>query len=151
MPTEMPKEVDNSPRDDKAWLEWADQTCAGARRLWYDSDTNLWFPAAVLAHQALEMYLKAALIRKGHRVEKGDVWGHDLIELSGKLSSEVTASEADFDSVELCDGLGLFTSYFNELRYPGEIIYVRRLGEEERKLLEELVETLRPLAGGGKT
>jgi HEPN domain-containing protein len=46
----------------------------------------LWFPAAFLGHQALEMFLKAALIKRGRRVVKGDVWGHNLVDLGSDLA-----------------------------------------------------------------
>jgi len=101
----------------------------------------VWFPAAVLGHHALEMFLKAALIRKGHRVNEKDVWGHDLRKLAKKLNKHCLACAPEF-----LKELQKFTDIFNELRYPAELRKVEGVGHEESVLLENLVQVLRPLA-----
>ena|SRR5712692_11960340 len=97
----------------------------------------VWFPAAILGHQALEMFLKAALIRKGHRVDKTDVWWHDLCALAQKLVDHGVALTPEF-----MQGLQQFTNYFNELRYPANLKNVMGLGQEEGDFLHKLVQVL---------
>lgn len=128
-------------RDAKSWLQWADHTYAGARTLFHSGNFFLWFPAAILGHQSLEMYLKAALILQGHRVARGDVWGHDLSALAKKLSAKIPTLPS-----ELKENLQVFTDYFNELRYPTKLMNVTGLGEEEGDLLDKLGRILRPYA-----
>jgi len=136
--------VQNQPKycdDDETWLQWGDVTYTGAHTLFHSDNFSLWFPAAILGHQALEMYLKAALILRGHRVVRTDIWGHDLRQLSSKLSAKGCALPLD-----LLEKLDVFTDYFDELRYPAELVKVKELGEAERDLLAELVSVLRPMA-----
>ncbi len=59
--------------DADTWLLWGDHTLAGAQALFRSENPFHWFSAAILGHQALEMYLKAALVRRGHQVAIGDV------------------------------------------------------------------------------
>jgi HEPN domain-containing protein len=136
--------VQNQPKyseDDETWLQWGDVTYTGAHTLFHSDDVSLWFPAAILGHQALEMYLKAALILRGHRVVRTDILGHDLRQLASKLSAKGCALP-----LNLLEKLDVFTNYFNELRYPVELVKVKGLGEAERDLLDELVSVLRPMA-----
>src|SRR5713226_6005382 len=76
--TKHPVATSRFSSDSNTWLTWAEATYAGAQTLFRSDNALVWFPAAVLGHHALEMFLKAALIRKGHRVNEKDVWGHDL-------------------------------------------------------------------------
>jgi len=64
----------------------AEATYSGSRELFLSDNIVVWFPAAILGHHALEMLLKCALIRAGHVIERGDVWGHVLVELAKKLA-----------------------------------------------------------------
>ena len=135
--------VQNRPKcsdDDETWLQWVDVTYMGAYTLFHTENVGLWFHAAILGHQALEMYLKADLILRGHRVMRTDIWGHDLRELANKLCGD----GCSFPSIVL-KKLDVFTDYFNELRYPAELVKVNGLGEGERDLLDELVSILKPL------
>ncbi len=100
-----------------------------------------WFPASVLGHQALEMFLKAALIRKGHRLAKADVWGHNLCVLAQKLIDHGALCTPEF-----MQELQKFTDFFNELRYPASLKNVEGLGQEHGIFLEALVQVLRPHA-----
>jgi HEPN domain-containing protein len=127
-------------RDSASWLQWADHTYAGARTLFHSGNFFLWFPAAILGHQALEMYLKAALIKRGHSISRSDVWGHDLTQLVKLLFTKRRLPR------QLKKDLQIFTDYFNELRYPSRLVKVEELGEEQGKLLDGLVWNLRPLA-----
>lgn len=133
--------VSDYSSDADTWLMWAEATYAGAQTLFISSNAILWFPAAVLGHQALEMFLKAALIRKGHRVAKEDVWGHDLCALAQKLIKHGAVLVPEF-----MQELKKFTDFFNELRYPASLKNVEGLGQEHGILLEGLVRVLRAYA-----
>jgi HEPN domain-containing protein len=130
MPQNHPKYSD----DDETWLIWAETTYAGAATLFRSDNILLWFPAAILGHQALEKYLKAALIVRGHRVTP-----------LRELANELTAKGPSFPS-NFLEKLDIFTNYFNELCYPAELVKVKGLGEAESDLLDELVSILKPLA-----
>jgi HEPN domain-containing protein len=101
----------------------------------------LWFGAAVLGHQSVEMFLKAILIGRGHRVMKGDVWGHDLLDLMKQVEQSGIRLPPEFE-----EDFRVFNSFFNELRYPSALREVSGLGEEEALRLEHIVQVLRPLA-----
>lgn len=126
--------------DADTWLQWAEQTYTGSRVLFNEGNPFLWFSAALLGHQALEMFLKAALIKRGRRVAKDDVWGHDLVSLARELES----SGIDF-SLWLLNDLQKFNDFFEELRYPQPAANVLELGSEEGELLDALVGALKQL------
>jgi HEPN domain-containing protein len=127
--------------DADSWLDWAEATYAGAQTLFLSDNSLAWFPAAILGHQALEMFLKATLLRKGRRIAKKDVWGHDLCALAHKLVNKGVALAPQF-----LEDLQKFADYFNELRYPTKLRSVSGLGKEEGFLLRALVQVLRPHA-----
>lgn len=127
--------------DADAWLNWAEATYSGAQTLFLNDNALVWFPAAILGHHALEMFLKASLIRKGHRVEESDVWDHNLCALAEKLINHGVELTPEF----MCELQG-FTDYFNELRYPARLTRVTELGQVHGVILETLVESIRPLA-----
>jgi HEPN domain-containing protein len=77
--------VSDFSADAVTWCQWAEQTYAGAHHLFNDGNTFFWFSVATLGHQALETFLKAALIKTGRRIDKADVWGHDLVALAREL------------------------------------------------------------------
>jgi HEPN domain-containing protein len=141
--SERPDLSEKYSTDAETWLQWADHTHAGARTLFESQNPLLWFGAAILGHQALEMYLKGALIRQGYRIGGEDIWGHNLVELATKLQGKVNSLPT-----RLMEDLQVFTDYFNELRYPGELVHVEGLGQEEGAILENLVQSLRPFAKG---
>jgi hypothetical protein len=58
--------ADKYAKDADTWLTYAQFTYARAQELFRSESPSLWFSGAILGHQALEMLLKAALIRKGH-------------------------------------------------------------------------------------
>ncbi len=127
--------------DAPTWLQWAEQTYAGAHVLFNQGNPFLWFPAAILGHQALEMFLKAALIKRGRRVIKRDVWGHNLVDLACELAR--TGVVFPFG---LLRDLQKFNDFFEELRYPHPAIRVQELGAMEGELLDALALMLRRLA-----
>jgi hypothetical protein len=90
------------------------------------------------------MYLKAALIRDGHRIQKGDVWGHDLPSLLKELAIGKQFPQLVFDAAET------FNWYFDEFRYPRELNKVEGIGESEGWLLEDAIQYLLPYAKGPK-
>jgi HEPN domain-containing protein len=136
---------DKYAKDADTWWIWGENTYAGAYELFHPKKPGLWFSAAVLGHQALEMLLKAALIRKGHSVIQGDVWGHNLTKLAKLMASETAGFPPD-----IVANVGIFSDLFNELRYPKKLKKVKGLGEQEGKLLTTIVRVLRPYAKGDK-
>lgn len=134
------RQGDKYAGDARTWFLWAEASYSGAHKLFHSGDALLLFPAAILGHHALEMYLKAALIKLGHKVG-GDIWGHRLRSLAARIAKEVP----EFPK-EIRAGLKVFDDYFAELRYPGEVRKVEGLGEAEADLLDELVNKLRPYA-----
>src|SRR5208283_5443161 len=100
---------DKFAQNARAWKDSADTAYRAASCLFETRDLLLIFPAATLAHHALEMYLKAALICGGCTVfdpkdvkdldptiplGKSDcVWGHDLVVLARELATR----RSDFD------------------------------------------------------
>jgi HEPN domain-containing protein len=131
----------NYSSDADSWLNWAEATYAGAQTLFLSDNALVWFPAAILGQQAMEMFLKAALIRKGHRVVREDIWGHDLCALARKLINHGLVFAPEF-MLELQK----FTDYFNEFRYPASLKNVMGLGQDEGVLLQHLVQVVRPPA-----
>ncbi len=127
--------------DAHSWHQWAEATCRAADVLFNHGDPFLWFGAAVLGHQSVEMFLKAILIGKGRRVIKGDVWGHDLLDLMKQVQDAGISLPPEFE-----EDFRMFNSFFNELRYPSALKEVSGLGEEEAWRLERIVLVLRPLA-----
>ena len=127
--------------DAHSWHQWAEHTYRAADVLFNHGDPFLWFGAAVLGHQSVEMFLKAILIGKGRRVIKGDVWGHDLLDLMKQVKQSGISLPPEFE-----EDFRVFNSFFNELRYPSALKEVSGLGEEEAWRLERIVLVLRPLA-----
>lgn len=156
----------------KDWRFWRDYTAIdhrAAKMLFDCGDPFLFFPAAMLGHHALEMYLKSALIVSGMTVfdpgklkmlsgvsleRKDCAWGHGLVELARKLAGRkpefslsremhpvgyVTLKEP----MTVEGGLAIFDPFFTELRYPVEADKVQGLGGEHRILLDSLVAELR--------
>ncbi len=134
------------------------------------------FAAATLGHHALEMYLKAALIYEGATVfdpnkirrldptvklrETDCAWGHNLVTLARRLA----ARRPDFDlkaqmdtlvpwhksaRVTVDQGFELFNPFFSELRYPQQLT-MGGVGEDDKLLLDELVQRLQPFLVGIK-
>jgi hypothetical protein len=165
-------QLDKYASDAQAWREFAKGEYAASALLFTSENPFLWFAAATLGHHALEMFLKAALIREGMTVfdprkisrtnpivtlkPEDCVWGHNLpclartlgrkrpeFDLSAAIKTPYYyAAEGRLLTVEL--GFEIFGPFFSELRYPGELTNVDCLGPEHRIILEELVTRLRP-------
>jgi hypothetical protein len=165
--------MDKYARDIRAWRDFAKLNYISAVTLFDTNNPFLFFAAATLGHQALEMYLKAALIQAGMTafdpgklgaldpaigLRRDDcVWGHNLSTLPHKLAEK----KSDFDLAEtivvpavilkmpmtLAEAFKLFDPFFFELRYPQELKHMEGLGDEERLVLDELVKRLAALLG----
>jgi HEPN domain-containing protein len=163
--------LDKYARDARAWRDFAKINYLAAAALFNSGDPFLYFAAATLGHHALEMYLKAALIREGmtafnpRKIQSLDaalglaasdcVWGHNLV----KLAEELSKRRSDFDlnaqinlpvlilamPMTLREAFALFNPFFSELRYPQELKTMQGLGEEEKLVLDELIARLTPL------
>lgn len=84
--------MDKYARDAGLWWRDAENTAEAATVLFL-GNVGHWFPAAILAHHALEMLLKAALIATGDAVARNgpkdsSVWGHELPKLAGAARSK---------------------------------------------------------------
>jgi hypothetical protein len=164
-------QFDKYARDARAWLGFAICHDSAAQLVFGNENPNLWFSAAILGHHALEMYLKAALISEGFvifdpakvkeldpalGIQKHDcAWAHKLIVLARQLAEKRPefdlAAPANFPCYwfhevpqTLEGGFGIFDSFFFELRYPTELRDLKGVGQHERELLNELVESLQP-------
>ncbi|MGP8224513.1 MAG: hypothetical protein ACLQGT_00005 [Terracidiphilus sp.] len=120
--------LDKYAADYIAWGQGAEINYAASRELFKSDNLVVWLPAAVLAHHALEMALKAALICEGMIVfnpkllnrldstisflEEDCVWGHKLIPLAEKLMAK--RKDFDLDLGNLCTSLRP-ASYLNKL------------------------------------
>lgn len=72
----------------------------------------------VLAHHAIERYLKGYLVGQGEQIVKGSkAWGHKLSGL-GKLCSKY---DKEFDIKSFSRRLSFFDKYFEYVRYPTEL------------------------------
>jgi HEPN domain-containing protein len=126
--------------DAETWLQWAEQSYAGAHLLFHNGNPILWFPAAFLGQQALEMFLKAALIKQDSRAAKADMRGHNLIDLASELAKTGFNFPAGF-----IEDLQTFNEFFEQLRFPNPARKVQELGPMEGVLLAYLVKILRPV------
>lgn len=132
------------------WRRDAEAACNAALLL-FKQGPGHWFSASLLAHHAIELLLKSALIREGYTVKKGRpengwVWGHD----TEKLASLLGAKRPDFSRriAPAVKHLRRFDAFFNELRYPAitkDIDYLGP-GDEEANRLTGMMDLIRPFA-----
>ncbi len=152
------------------WAVNAQFNYLGSQTLFQTGNPALSFPASVLAHSAIEMYLKAALIGVGCIVfdpkslrsvdpalglTKSDcAWGHHLL----KLGRQFASREARFDlkavildrfpmrsgRLTVEGALEIFDPYFWEIRYPSPIEKLHGIGPAYGVPLGKLVERLLP-------
>ena len=129
-----------------AWLANGHIFSRAAKLLFEQNDPFLYFPAAMLGHQALEMLLKAALIRNGFTVAPEEVWGHKLVDLAKKLnvSGRVSLPDLFFEVAKK------FDDFFSDLRYPQEIKKVEELGADDGWHLDWAVGVILPYARSPK-
>jgi len=114
----MIRGMDEYEQNAGEWRTAAESTFSGAMELFRSNNFFVWFPAATLAHHALEQVLKSALIRVGYTIAKGRpqdgyAWGHELVKLAQLLASK----RQDFP-LEILKDLAVFDAFFDELRYP---------------------------------
>jgi hypothetical protein len=159
--------LDKYARDARAWRDFARRDYSAALYLLNSDNVFLYFTAGTLAHHALEMYLKAALICEGLTVVSPKLapslglkpadclWGHNLvwlaIELSKRrpefdVSAELNVPGYVFQEAPMMlkQGFELFDPFFSELRYPQELQELDSIGKEEGLLLQELFKQLEP-------
>jgi hypothetical protein len=167
-----PIQLDKYARDARTWEQAAWFSHAGAVQLFTcDNKIVTCIPAATLAHHALEMFLKAALIIEGmtvfnskhlHRLDpavgltKRDcIWGHQLVGHAKLLSARRPefdlndASKIPFHfphegPMSLERGFAVFDPFFFELRYPGKLVDMDSVGPDDVRMFQCLVDAIRP-------
>jgi hypothetical protein len=142
------KPVDKYAMDAGSWIMAANVTYDGAMRLFDSIDPLLCIPAAYLGHHALEMLLKAGLIKVGYTVaegkfEDGYAWGHNLVSLAQALASKY-GNAFPIDEAE--KELPVFDAYFEEVRYPTERKNAEILERQKGALLTKWMDNLKPFA-----
>ncbi len=168
--------LDKYARDASAWRDRAAIAYDAARILFtHENALMMCFEAAPVAHHALEMFLKAALINEGYTIfnpnklsqldpsEKLDeahcAWNHNLVDLARALS----ARRSEFDlSAELIvrwyvhvregvltveSAFAMFDPFFFELRYPQTLDELDGIGPDDVRVLDSLVKILSPFVG----
>jgi hypothetical protein len=150
--------------DSSRWCEAAIHDHIAARILFTADNPLAWFTAGTIAHHALEMYLKSALIVAGLTIAEPKycptgsrcAWGHKLPDLAARLAKEVPAfnlgTQLDFSQWSLFFDQPLtaelafkhFEPFFTELRYPGEYEKFEGIGPDESLMLNALVMVLHP-------
>jgi hypothetical protein len=169
-------QLDKYARDARAWRDWGMMNHQASAILFTSGNPILYLPAATLGHHALEMYLKAALIREGmvvfdpkkcefldprYGLKKSDcIRGHVLVKLAQQLADK--RNEFDLSSLldvprcvvlempmQLKAAFELFDPFFSELRYPQALKKLQGVGEDEKLVLDELVRVLQPYSGRG--
>jgi len=166
-------QLDKYAKDARAWSDWSRINYTASLELFKSDNLVLWFPAAVLGHHALEMYLKTALICEGMTrfdpklipkldptigLTKADcAWGHELV----KLAEQLSYKRDDFDLAtplnlppfpipdmpnSLRDGFDFFEPFSSELPYPKEMQRLSGVGQEQALVLVQLFMLLQPFA-----
>lgn len=91
-----------------AWYARADEYYLAARALQWFSGTD--YPAIFTGHHALELYLKAIIVRENN----GEYWkDHTLSD----LYKEVTALNSQYDTAEVSAAIDKFNRYYEAGRY----------------------------------
>lgn len=130
---------DKYMNDPDTWCAHGEVFGKAAAALFSERNPFFCFPAALVGHQALEMLLKAALLRRGLKI--GEIWGHDLVELANRL-----ASNGAHLHDEVIDVAKTFNTYFEELRYPREPQNVGHLGKADGERLKDAISYVLPYA-----
>jgi len=165
-------QLDKYARDPSAWRDWGKINHAASAELFGSSNPFLYVPAATLAHHALEMYLKSALICEGMTVfnpvilrslgpafaltKSSCVWGHCLVDLARQLSGKrpdfsllaemnIPGCRTFLMPMQVVAGFKVFDPFFSELRYPQDLKKLGGIGQDKKFVLDELVLRLQPL------
>jgi hypothetical protein len=166
-------QLDKYARDARAWKDCAEINYTASVQLFGSHNLFVYFTAATLAHHALEMYLKSALICEGMTVfnpvilksldpgyaltRSNCAWGHCLVDLATRLSkkradlnlrAEMNIPECPslLMPMTLEAGFALFDPFFSELRYPRDLKKCS-VSQDLKVVLDVLVARLRPLSG----
>lgn len=125
------------------WIQSADNSYIATRLLWF---TGFKIESPVMAHSAIEKYLKAFLVSYGVKIVKGSsAWGHNLSE----LSNACTSYDTDFQLEQLNRRLAFYERYFYYVRYPSDLHrnsnYMLWFSFDSNiTLLDEIVAFIRP-------
>lgn len=165
-----PHQLDRYARDARAWRDLARINHAAAGYLFMSDDPRLLFPPAILAHHALEMFLKSALIGAGMTVfnpvilkslgaevelRRTDcIWGHSLLHLSERLAEkrrefslhgelDIGECRARVMLMGLREAFAFFDPFHSHLSSPQNLQKVS-VRKEDRLILEALVARLEP-------
>jgi hypothetical protein len=168
----QPMQLDKYARDARAWRDAARFNYTAAHELFTcENKIVTCIPGATLAHLALEMFLKSALITSGMTVfnpanlrkldpsivldKKDCVWGHQLVGHAMLLASR----RSDFDlkdttkvpfyfphegPMTLEKAFAIFDPFFFELRYPQSLVDLDGVGPDDVLMLDCLVQALEP-------
>lgn len=164
-------QLDKHARNARTWLDGAKVTYAASTHLFDSRNPILYYPAATLAHHALEMFLKSALICEGMTVfnpvilksldpgytltRANCAWGHSLLELTRRLAEKRTdfRLRAEMDIREcrellmpmsLQTGFELFDRFHSDLCSPQEDKQSTAVSSDHKRVLDVLVLTLQP-------
>ena len=167
--------IDKYARDAGHWRSRATIAYEAALILFtHENALMLCFEAAPVAHHALEMFLKTALINNGYtifnpdkvgqldpsvKLDKTDcAWAHNLVNLAKLLATK--RPEFDLSAgltvpwyvpirgpLTIESAFAMFDPFFFELRYPGELEELDGIGPDDVRVLDALVEVLAPFVG----
>lgn len=160
--------LDKYARDAETWLTYGKVIYSAARVLFdgAHASPDLYFSAATLGHNSLEVLMKGILIQEGMvsfdprlikrltgaALQQQDcIWGHSLIKLAEELDQR-TGLDLD-EQMKYHDilrpspftvrqALELFDPFFEELRYPHALELVKDFGGGDECILDELVERI---------
>lgn len=130
----------------RAWVFWADYDWVAARVIYLQQNPKLWMPAGLLAHKAIEQYMKAFLRCRGSKTEWSGPQGHNL----SWLGTECACHEPFFSHDVMQHRLQVFHDIYRAWRYPKDIIQIGcsgeslALGSSNLTLLDETVSEIRP-------
>ncbi len=167
--------IDKYARDAEHWRTRAAIAYQAARILFtHENALMLCFEAAPVAHHALEMFLKTALINEGYTIfnpdkagqldpsvkldKTGCAWAHDLVDLAKLLAAKRPEFDLSAELIVPCyvpiwgpltieSAFAMFDPFFFELRYPGELEELDGIGPDDVRVLDALVEVLAPFVG----
>ncbi len=168
--------IDKYARDSGHWRSRATIAYEAARILFtHENALMLCFEAAPVAHHALEMFLKTALINEGYTIfnpaKVGNLdpsvklnrtdcaWAHNLVDLAKLLAAKRPEFDLSADLIvpsyvqirgplTIESAFAMFDPFFSELRYPGELEELDGIGPDDVHVLDALVDVLTPFVDG---
>ena len=125
------------------WVLWADMDWVAARVVYLERNAKLYAPAGLLAHKALEQYLKAFLRSHGDAKEWRGRKGHDL----PLLTSSCEVHDEYFRHATIKARFQMFYDVYLAWEYPrvaGTYTCDPVMGGDNLGVLDELVANIRP-------